>query len=530
MTFASVVLGVVIIVEETAALGFHVQPSRISFEIAPGKTAATMVHIRNLQQGEEGSLVIELLDVKQGDNGKISLIADAEDGTFSAGARSCRSWIRIEEKDFRIPPGSAKELEILFDIPPMATGDYFGLIGIRSVPKDDQKMVSLAVRLVVVVEISVTGRTPARRVELTGVNIGSLASTDDLPARDIVTVSVINSGEVASRLAGTVTVFELLGDKTRRVASIPVSSTRAIPGSSFNLVLEAPRRLPTGRYRVIAEIRVDEQRLPTFSRDIDFIGDPSVTSVEPDGIVVLEPGLIEVIGVPGSKRKRFVLVKNDGTEPVTITMRLNTVESLKAVVMGSVKGTQLDCAGWVSLNPAEFELSPGMTKRVAVDCEFPGVGSLRPCSYATVNLEATFMDGPLATRTSALVVARNAKAQPKVQIELSKASLAIGEGDEYSVNIEYVNTGEKELHITWGARVQDMARNRSYYDVVFAENEEPLLPLETSAAHGRLLTDSIEPGEYVLALHGSYEKEKFGKEFFLRIFELDGRRVAELTR
>jgi len=519
-------------VKKAVAMGFHVQPSKISFEILPGKTAVFRIQVDNLKLDQESTMAVEIFDFKQGNNGSISLSEEQGGEKSPSPEHSCRSWIQLAESSFSVLPLSGHELEIRVNIPSNATGDYYGLLAIESMPKkaEGDFSVSMAVRFLVPIEISVTGRTPRKRVEISDSALMAIPAVKGVPAKETVIVTLKNSGEVSAKLDGEVTISEILAGRVRRVASLPIKQIKIIPGSEFDLLLDSPRRLPSGTYKITAEIMADERRLPTLARSVDFIGDPKITSVNADAMVTMEPSILEVVGAPKSKRKSYAFVKNAGTETVAINIDIEPVETLGAVAMGGVLGSDLDCSSWITITPKTFELAPGSAKRVAVNCTFPLGDQLMPGSYAHLVMIAKFKDNQLAAEMTGLVVARNAKADAKKMLTVSKSSLSRGENEDYVFSVEYINTGEIDLEVNWTMNLKDLARSRSLFKNSLPVEDRPILPMETRRSHCIISSSKFEPGDYILVVKATFGSEDLVKEFPVRVSDQNGQKHLEIVR
>jgi len=238
--FHSFLVGMAILFAQTGValgLSFHVQPSKISFEIQPGKTALTVVTVQNLRFDESANFTLEVLDIVQRNNGNMGLVETEASEGQSTPPESCRPWVSLSESSFTLGPGMSKEVEIRFGVPGTASGDKYAAITVASMPKSGENQVAINVRTAVIIEVSVQGRIPKRAVEVKDLGMEFETEKDGNSGRDLIWAQVENTGNVASYFSGTLTVFRKQDERFVRIARLPLNEVKSIPSSDFRIAL-----------------------------------------------------------------------------------------------------------------------------------------------------------------------------------------------------------------------------------------------------------------------------------------------------
>ena len=83
-------------------------------------------------------------------------------------------------------------------------------------------------------------------------------------------MSIANSGQTFSRVRGDLTVERQNGGRWRVVTRVPVKERGIIPGVTLNLGGDLERRLPSGAYRLRADLFVDGRRVAPMQKTIEF--------------------------------------------------------------------------------------------------------------------------------------------------------------------------------------------------------------------------------------------------------------------
>lgn len=525
-----ILLFFVVYSHSAVATGFRVQPSIIEFEISPGRVAVTTVQLTNPSLVRDVDILIEPYETIQGVNGSMSFSeARTSNSEVGSSPHSCVSWIVIPEQSTTLAPGESREIEVRFVVPTTAVGDNVGAIGFRTVPRNGEGQIALSVRLMTLVEISVVGRTATRKLDLAEPKLAYHPAVDESSAHETVTIGVHNVGESTVHVEGTIVINEIVGERSRRVMAIPLNKIKVMPGSRFDIVQKTQRRLPSGRYSVTADLMSDQRHFVSRALGVDFLGDPSISELVADAIVLLDPPVLETDGTPRAKRRQFATIKNDSADTLSVRLRVDPVSQLETAYMGSVLGVELLCHEWASVEPRSITMPPGAVRRVAVVWAFPESDVLRPSSYGILNMEATYEDGQHACGGSILLVARDARAQPVRKLEILRASLMQIEKAKYSISVEYGNTGETDLRVVWDAEVFDYGRRRRMQAVAFSEDGRPVLPMGKYRTEGTLDIDDLDVGSYWLTLNARHDGVIAGKVYDLEVREQAGRKWPVLS-
>ncbi len=78
-----------------------------------------------------------------------------------------------------------------------------------------------------------------------------------------------------------------LGEHWRPVTRFALKERSIIPGVTLELGNDLQRRLPSGPYRLLGELRVDGRRVPPVEKEIAFEGDPNASTLAYDTALIL---------------------------------------------------------------------------------------------------------------------------------------------------------------------------------------------------------------------------------------------------
>lgn len=131
-------------------------------------------------------------------------------------------------------------------------------------------------------------------------------ATEHRLATTVISVEVNNTGETYGRLGGMVTILRQAGTHWQRVADVEIPERGIIPGATLILARDLKRRLPSGRYKLPSSLRVAGRARAPRTKEIEFQGDPTVTTVAADVPLMLEPEMVIIEAVPGSSRSRML--------------------------------------------------------------------------------------------------------------------------------------------------------------------------------------------------------------------------------
>jgi len=329
--------------------------------------------------------------------------------------------------------------------------------------------------------------------------------TDKDPAKDQIFVRLENSGETYAKIAGKMTIFNKTGDNWRQIMVINPDIDRGIvPTVQLNILRPSLRRLPSGTYKIDADLSVNGRPLRKFSKIIDYQGDPSVTTVASEVRLNIDPARLEMVIPAGARRSAYVTLQNPSDEALTMKCSVSQPKELQGVAMGNILGDYFSCDKWASASPPSFTLRPGGERKFAVQVAFPKDGTDRPAYYATLRLEAFYPDSQYAGSIEALVVAKNQKMAGSPRLNGSGMSLARDKEDKYSLVASFSNVGDIYLDPSCKGTVTDAAGLNLVQSFDLTREPGLVLPLGTPRFSGEIDFAAVKPGTYVIKAVASY--------------------------
>jgi hypothetical protein len=315
-----------------------------------------------------------------------------------------------------------------------------------------------------------------------------------------VVMEIANDGRTFSSLTGDVVVEQQLGQNWRTVTRASLPDRRILPGLTLRLTADLDRRLPSGEYRLLGNLRVDGRPLPRFERIIDFEGDPEADAVAFDTTLMLEPLELDIEAVPGGARNEMLSVTNPSDQPIDVAIALQTPESLEGVGMGERMGEEFSAADWSEALPSEFTLRPGQSRNVRVMSRMPREGMDLPIYYADIVLAGSYEDGQSAGETTSRLRVRQPEAEAAPGGVFDRMGVSVGEEpSSYIVQGRFANTGNVDIALRPDVQLIN-ATGEVVRSWPMGDGEVRLLPLELRDFGGEIDIGDVAPGDYTLRL------------------------------
>ncbi len=297
-------------------------------------------------------------------------------------------------------------------------------------------------------------------------------------------------------MRGELTIERQNGSKWRVVTRMPVKERGIIPGVTLSPSGDLKRRLPSGTYRLWANLFVDGRRVAPMEKTVQFAGDPSAT-VAYDATLLLQPGTIDMKVVPGATRTTVLNIENTSTDPVKIEMSSRTPRGLLGVQMGNLVGTALSAQPWMKIQPSSFTLRGNGRRNVRVVATVPKAGVDYPNYYADLVLDGTYLDGQSAGETYSTVHLDNAAIKSVPDGAIERMSIAEGDDSRFIAQLHFANIGNVAFEPS--ARVSVLSPQGALIaSATLAGDTGTLLPLGKRTFSGELNLAGIEPGYYTL--------------------------------
>jgi len=507
-----------------------VKPMKMELCGRPGQTLDRQLQLRNTRASGLETLLIEARELGQGSGGRWEAMDRASGQPDGPGLRSCFEWMELGADSVDIPPLDVRAVPVRLRVPRGARGFYGAALLVRSKPTRPEPKpgtigIAIIMQFLIPVVVNVQGPSAREKVELDGVGMHHIEGTEKQPATAQLSVQVKNEGETYGRLGGSVAVLRQAGQHWQRVAEATIPERGIIPGVTLKLSADLKRRLPSGRYKLQAVLLVGGRLKGRLEREIDFEGDPTITTVPADVPLMLQPPTVSMKAVPGSTRSAVLAVQNPSEETVKVACAVAVPAGLKGVAMASITGNDFTCAPWTEVNPENFTIRGGGQRNMRITVKFPDIQNAQPSYYAYLHLQAGYPDGQSAGATKAMIWVQNPKVELHPQAQGIRLNIAQQEEDRYSVTAQFGNVGN--VHFTPTATA---ALATPIGSLVAREELETtagwVLPLGTPRFSGVIDFADVPPGVYLLTATMKYGEKQTSKKLPIRVEVVEGRKVV----
>lgn len=472
--------------------GFMVQPMIMQANPSPANSIDLPLKINNTAVDGPRTVDLRLVDLSQDEQGVWRLVENGS-GIDLAGHESSLPWTSLSATRVEIKPDQPASVTVTLKPPSSARGFYFAGIVVETPIPDNPVGVVVRTRFFIPLIIEIRGRSVRQQVALSDVSM-AFQSDPGLQPTTIADMVVSNKGQTYSRVRGELTIESQSGKQWRVVTRVPVYEKGIIPGVTLKLGGDLERRLPSGTYRLRADLFVDGRRVSPLERVIQFVGDPKAT-VAFDSTLVLKPGSIDLKVAPGATRTAVLAVENASDDPVKIEMSSRTPRGLVGVQMGDVVGAALSAEPWTKIEPSSFTLRPGGRQNVRVFSSVPADGVTYPNYYADLVLAGTYADGQSAGETVSTIHLANAELKSTPQGQIEKLSLAEGDDSKFVVQLVFDNIGDVDF-VPQATAILAAPSGAQLASVTLAGDTQTLLPLGRRSFSGEMDFSNLEPGEY----------------------------------
>jgi len=487
--------------------GFMVEPMKMELTIRAGQTIEEVLQLRNTGGQNIKTLDLKLMELTQSDTGAWWVIEPGSNVDISH-LSSCLEWIKLSAESVEVNPLEMVPVKVNFRIPRSARGFYAAALIAQTRPKRGTKGIAIVFRFLIPILVEIQGRAARQKIELGDTSMQFLEQSQKNPATTVVSMNIVNKGRTYSRLKGNVNVMRQAGGHWQRVSSAEFREVGIMPGVELNLKSDLKRRLPSGKYKLKGTLYVDGRHIKPLVKEIEFVGDPTVTKIAADTSLILEPSTLSIKGVPGSIRTTAIKVQNPSEEAINVSVDVEDPEPLRGVALGELKGEDLSCAEWVKVIPDNFTLRPGRHRGIRIIAKLPKREEIYPNYYATLNFHATYSDGQSAGKNTSLIWLKNAKVKVKLAAQIIKASLAAEEGSRYIIRTKSGNVGDVHFNPKCNATVTK-PDGAPVLETALSGQRQVMLPLETRDFSGILDFSRVEEGIYRLTVSMDYgEKTK----------------------
>ncbi len=542
-----VALGAVLFATAGPALGqFAVQPMKLDLQVTSGKILPQVINIRNTDATASHTIKLSLVDLTQDEFGGWRIIDPNEpnpdiDMTKLA---SLRDSITLPTESVTLDPLQTIPVQIMVKVPRRARGfSCAGILATLEPRVGADRSVVFGLRFVVPVIVQVEGR--ARRHKVAAEDIGlefvpAGVRGPGSPATTQLWMVLENTGPTFPRTRPLARIWSWAGGHWRIVTTTAFEdmgeNIGIIPGARIKVRTDLQKSLPSGKYRIHGELYVDGRRTKRVTKEIEFAGDPDVKRAAADEALDLEKTDIEFKSMPGSTSTTLLKVQNGSDETLNIIAKLALPTDLQSKVLDGVRGTDMDCTPWVTVEPSRFTLQgEGGTQTVRITVAMPESAVKCPNYYTDLNFWSYYTDSQSAGRTRAKLIVTNLKAEqrPKayarklVSIHLSESKYNIVGGFNNPglthfapIRVKASITAENSTVPRVSALLRNLAHGYDY-----------MLPFEERDFAGTLDISPVEPGTYRLSVAMQYLPDPqlpwAGRQVQVKVTDEGGRKVLE---
>lgn len=490
---------------------FLVQPIILRQQVTPGKRGVRLEFaIENLSPDSTEEVSLRIADLTQNSDGVWMEVnpADPNNKVDVSTLRSCKDWLSCPIASAQLDPHQRLPVSVIANIPAGTRGFYFAMLIAETTPREtaiDGPYGGALLGVQYLVPIILESQTipPRHKVELTDVGLTYVPPTVEEPTAAVLgSLEIVNSGGTYSRLMGRLRIWRDNNGHWSKAAEVTLPENGIIPGVKLNLKHDIGVLLPDGKYKVEGYLYVDGQRGNGWSKEIDFKGDPRAPISGGLAPIDLDKENLFIDVIPGSTRGGSIIVGNGSETPITVNAEFILPPHMLNVVSGrQVKGEDLGCAEWVTLQPQEFTLQRYGRRNVNLIVRMPATATQYSHYYGMLRLHSTYQDGsPAGTRT-AIVCVRNSKATSANLIDPTSFTTAGLTPSRYLATASFRNGGV--THVTPRCvGVLSGAGGVAYKK--FLMNSEAngqtgiFLPFETRTFSGTLDLSDIPEGYYRL--------------------------------
>ncbi len=512
---------------------FLVQPMKMDLAVRPGRIFKTTLDLQSLDPNEAHSIDLSVVELTQWEDGEWRILEDPNIDDFDTSTlSSCSEWIRFRPTSVDLPPMGAKSVDVFLRVPPGIRGFYTAGILATLKPRPDATDINVVLRFLVPILTEVQGRPMRHKIELEDIGMELVKAVGGKPATATVSMDISNKGGTYSQLKAFAKVRGFWDGHWREVTDAEFKGVSIIPGAEFKLKHNIERSLPPGNYRISGVLYVDGRRAKRIEKEINFVGDTSITKVATDAPLDVLPSNVLINCRPGATRTTAIKIRNASDETVNIQTGLALPGNLRGVAFGDLKGDDLDCTGWVKIEPESFTLRSMSQQSIRIIATMPKSVEMNPCYYALLGIFSTYPDGQKGGVTTAHICVTDETISTEPFVHGMKLSPALKEGSEYYIVARFGNFGR--IHFTpircRAAVLEETGRPRAV-TALSSSKSDLMLPLEVRDFSGIIDFSNVSAGTYRLAAVLEYAPgEVATKQIGIRVLPQGQRRIVEVVK
>jgi hypothetical protein len=539
---------VVLFAGNSAFADFFVQPMILRMTVQPGKRYTREMKLENSDPKEAETLTLRLAELTQKSDARWAEFQPDDPNFSKATVRSCSSWLTLPPGEIKVGGYQIVPFNLQIDVPAGTRGFFFAAIMATTAPR----LVTLATGnvapvnmvLVVPVILEVQSTPMPRNISLTDVGLKFQAPTGETPAANSATLDIANNGGTFSRLLPVVRLWGQSDGHWKKMGEIKFREITIMPGVKLSVRTNVGQALPSGDYQLEGFLFVDGQRGAVIRKVVKFEGDPTLAiTMRGQASLSVEPSSLIVDNViPGATRSMPIQVTNGSEEDVTVNAEVLLPDHmLSAVTPQGVKGDDLGCAGWVTVNPPTFTMKGHGRRSVVILTKMPKESGKYPSYYGTLRLHVSYADGKPAATKDSLICVQNKKVVGTPLLGATVLTVSESGPSRYLASASFSNLGE--THVTalscQGALSKVGAGGGGAAIVKWFQMSSEaygqtglLIPFESRSFSGALDVSNVEPGAYFVTSILKYAggpADGIQKQITIEVNEQGGRKYARMV-
>jgi len=504
---------------------YMVQPAKLELSTKVRTELEPELMIHNLDPNQVHEISLKIVELSQKESGEW-LIYDPEPNTVDnipgfdvSKLSSCSGWIRLEKELVTLDPYGDEKVKLHIRVPSGTKGCYgAGVLCSMRVNEVGETQVPFILRVLVPIIIKIETRPPRSAVVLKDVNM------EYRDGKTFVKMNIDNEGLTYPRLLPMCRIWALSNDgHYRLIETHEFHDIGILPGVKLALESDIGRSLPSGNYKVIGGVYVDQMPSKKVEKVIDYQGDPTKTTAQAEAPLDLDPLDVTIRTKPGSSRYVDLEIRNASDEQVTIKGVFG-IPRVLATGAGTMEasGQDLTCPSWLKIVPDTLTLDSYAKRKVRIIADMPDSAIAHSNYYALLGLYSYYPDGQQAGTTLANVCVSNTDAlvEPKVVGKQLYFEQSDSENAKYLVISQFINMGT--IHVTpRRCRVGIVDPAVSPVPMVTASlgsrDLGMLLPFESRSYSEIIDLSSLDDGRYVFEVVLEYEQGRAERQVQMTI-------------
>lgn len=515
------------------AQGFQAQPLHLHFIVYPGSRTEKSFTVQNASATTRTPVNFTPVRVWQTPDGAPTFAEPVDYDKMKSppsGLRSCLEWFAVDTKSTVLAPAGAKTVTVRMVTPPGARGFYAGGILVHGEPpKTPNHGVGVIMQFLVLVTVQVQGPAAKEQLKLEHLDMQLVPIPGSDRTTTRVAVQINNSGETRSIISGTLSVLVPAGKEWRRVTETSLSDTSIWPGTQVSVYSDIGRMLPTGHYKLSANIQWNGRKGGSMQDEVDFQGDPRVQTVVSDASLMVMPVDITATLLPRASRSVILTVQNPTQEILKVSCRPDGPRSTAPATGNEITADAFSCASWVRISPESFTLRGGEERRVRIIFQVPENETILPNHYGWIDLNATYQDGQSAGGVQRVPIwIQHPRLKSVKRADAVSLLLDNDENNRYVVSALFQNTGT--IHFSPHARTAVVGGfGRTVLDMALELDSERVLPQSVVRGSGVIDFTAVPSGFYQFTVLMDYDGELVKKTLPIRVEEQKGKKIVSVV-